>query len=197
MFSLALIIPVLIIVAIVYLVWRPRSGQSGAGSAYRALMGYFYLMIAASLITVTVGVIIFAQVGIGQAFNGGEIKNDITIASVLVGTGFIIGMLHLLGKRTLQKRDNEATANIRRVYLFFMLGIYGIAGVVSLPLAIYQTVRYYTVEHERPYYYHAPSAEIAVAAVVVALWGYFMFRVMRDMRQRHTAQTPDLPPAQQ
>lgn len=198
MFSLAWIVLLFVIVAIGYLVLRPRHNQHNAASPYGALMGYFYFMIAASVITMTVGMVYFVKVAIGQAFDGGEISNDLTLASVLLGTGLVICILHVYGRRAVQKREEEATTNIRRIYLFFMLGIYSLTGLISLPLAIYQTIRYFTVEPDYGYYHpQAPSTELAVAIVFVPLWAYFMFRVLQEIRQRNRGDTSDLPSPQE
>jgi hypothetical protein len=134
-----------------------------------------------------VGMVYFIRVAISQAFNGGEIADDLTLASVLLGTGLVICVLHIYGRRTVQKSEEEATTNIRRIYLFFMLGIFSVTGLISLPSAIYQTIRYFIVEEPSYYYQYqpqAPSTELAIAIVFLLLWAYFMFRVVREMRHR-------------
>lgn len=175
---LSVLIPILVIGAVIYIIVRRREGKS-LFTAYQALITYFYIVIAASVITMATGIAYLIFAGLTQAFDGQEIADDITLGFTLLGTGLIICIPHLYGKRTVEKKDEKATATLRRVYLFFMLGVSGIAGFVSLPLAINSTVRHYVEESiHRP----DPSQYLATAIVVVPLWGYYLIRVLRDMR---------------
>jgi len=177
-----LLIPVLVIAGVVYLVARSRGNHHEGPTAYDALAAYFYTIIGASMITTTVGAILFIDVALKEPASG--YADEIALASVLVSTGLVVGLLHLLGKGLVQRRGNSTFAGVRRVYLFCMLGIASLAGLVSLPLAIHSVVSHYVVEH--PTYYHEgfPSTETAVAIVVVPLWGYFIYRVIRETERR-------------
>jgi len=82
----------------------------------------------------------------------------------------LFGLLHLAGKVLItEKGKTRHLPGIRRVYLFTMLGIASLAGLVSLPLAIYSVVNHYVKES---YHESFPSAQLAVAIVVVPLWCY-------------------------
>lgn len=177
-----LVIPVLLIAGVVYLVVRSRGNQHEGLTVYDALAAYFYTIIGASMITTAVGMILFVDLALKDSGSGyGE---QIALAAVLFSTGLVVGLLHLAGKVFIQRRANKTFAGVRRVYLFCMLGIAGLAGLVSLPLAIHRVISYYVVEH--PYYYHEgfPSTEAAVAAVVVPLWAYYLYRVIRETARR-------------
>jgi len=178
----SLIIPIFIVVALVYLIARSRSDQRNGVTAHQALVSYFYFIIAASVITMAVGLAYFIRVGIGQAYDGGEIENEIVLASVLLGTGLILCILHDYGRLVVERRMEKPTATPRRVYLFTMLFMSSVAGLVSVPLAIYRAVEYYHLETS--YYAQAPEVELTVVAVVVPVWVYYMFRVVQDIRQR-------------
>ena len=176
-----LLLPVLLIVGIVYLV-RSKGNHHEGPTIYDALAAYFYTIIGASMITTAVGFIVFIDVALKDSESG--CGDEIALASTLVGTSVVVGLLHLAGKVLIQRRGNKAFAGIRRVYLFTMLGIASLAGLVSLPLAIYSVVNHYVVEH--PSYYHQgfPSTQTAVAIVVVPLWGYYLYRVIRETVRR-------------
>jgi len=178
--SLGWIVPILIIAAVVYLIVRSRREEGF--NVYQVLMAYFYFVTAASVIAMAVGMVYFIKVAISQAFDGGEIARNVPLASALLGTGLVICVLHVYGRRTVEKREEKATATLRRIYLFFMLGTFSLTGLISLPLAIYRILRYYIVEYSYPP--KAPSTELAVAIVFVPLWAYFMFRVFREMRRK-------------
>jgi hypothetical protein len=176
-----LIIPLLLIGGAVYLVARSRGNHHEGVTVYDALAAYFYTIIGASMITTAVGVILFIDVALKESSSG--YADEIALASVLVGTGLVVGLLHVLGKVTVQRRGNKTFAGVRRVHLFSMLGIASLAGLVSLPLAIHRVVSHYVVE--RPLYHHGfPSTEAAVAAVVVPLWGYYLYRIIRETARR-------------
>lgn len=76
------------------------------------------------------------------------------------------------------------TPAIRRFYLFSMLTLSGIAGLVSLPIAIYETIRYYVLDRDYQYWSEEPSGSVAAAIVIVLLWAYYLTRVIRE--PRHT-----------
>jgi len=190
---LGLVVPVLIIGGIVYLVTRARRDRRNGITAHGALMAYFYFVTAVSVITAVAGTISFVYVAIDQAFRASEIASDITVASVLLGTGLVICLLHVYGRRAVEKTTGKAAPTLRRVYVFSMLGIFSLAGLVSLPLAIYQLIDYYVTRTGEPGYgpYNnpPPSEALAVAIVVVPLWAYYLFRVFREIRQKDMKET--------
>lgn len=180
---LGLLVPVLIIGGIVYLVARSRRDRQNGITAFSALMAYFYFVTAASVITMAAGAISFVYVAVDQAFRADEIASDITVASALLGTGLIVCLLHVYGRRAVEKTTGKAAPTLRRVYLFSMLGIFGLAGLIALPLAIYQLIDYYVADHGYLSHVDPPSESLAVAIVVVPLWAYYLFRVFREIRQ--------------
>lgn len=181
-----LIIPVLLIAGAVYLVARSRGNHHEGLTVYDALAAYFYTIIGASVITTAVGVILFIDVALKESASG--YAEEIALASVLVGTGLVVGLLHMLGKVLVQRRGNKTFVGVRRVYLFSMLGIASLAGLVSLPLAIHRVVSHYVVEHPSYYHHGFPSTEAAVAAVAVPLWGYYVYRVIRETARRRNSE---------
>lgn len=175
------ILPLVLFVALVYFVARSRSGNGV--TARQALETYIYFVIGASVITAAVGLVFFVRVAISQAYNSNGIRDDVILASVLAGTGLVICVLHLFGKRMLEQQSGKPVAAGKRAYLFTMLFGFGIAGLVSLPLAIYAITDYYVVEAPRYGTRHAPSTELAVATVTVTMWAYYLFRVLREIKK--------------
>ncbi len=170
---LGLLVPLLLIAGVVYLVVRAR-GDHGALTVFDALATYIYTIIGASMITISIGVILFIDVALRKGSHGSD---EIALASVLVGTGLVVGLPHLLGKGLAERRGQSTFAAVRRVYLFFMLGLASLTGLVSLPLAINALVNHYVVQ-EFPGEF--PHVEMAVAIVAVALWVYYLYRVVRE-----------------
>jgi hypothetical protein len=174
----AFLIPVVIIGAVVYLIVH-RRGEGNGFSAYHGLITYFYFVISASIITITIGIGLLLYVGFHQAYGGGSVDDIMVLGLTLAGTGAVICILHVFGKLAAEKKEIRGIGSIRRVYLFFMLAIYSMTGLVAVPLAIYAFAHYY-VEGSR--HWGDPSAPLATAIVVVPLWIYYLMRVMRETR---------------
>ena len=174
----ASLIPILIIGAVVYLIVR-RRGDGNGFSAYHGLITYFYFVISASIITITIGIGLLLYVAFHQAFDGGSVDDNIVLGLTLAGTGAVICILHVFGKLAAEKKDIKGARSIRRVYLFFMLAIYSMTGLVAVPLAIYSFAHYY-IEGSR--HWGDPSGPLATAIVVVPLWIYYLMQVMRETR---------------
>ena len=183
------VVPFAIVVAIVYLVARSRQNQGTTW--HQTLVSYFYLIIAACVITAAVGAVLFLTILFDFAFNDISDNSDmLIIASVLAGTGLIIGALHVEGRRILQKKTGTPTAGVRRFYLLSMLTLSGIAGLVSIPIAIYQIITYYALDNPYLYPRDFPSAALAAAIVIVLLWAYYLFRVLQEPRPQENGGAP-------
>lgn len=177
---LGFLIPILIIGAVVYLIVRRRDAEDGFG-LYDLMMCYFYFVIGASVIILTVGIAILLYVAFHQAFDGGNMDDNIALGLTLAGTGAVICILHVFGKMALEKKDRNITRTLKRIYLFFMLTIFSITGIVALPVAIYALAHYYI---EGSSHWDDPSAPLATAVVAVPMWIYYLMRVMRETRAK-------------
>jgi membrane protease YdiL (CAAX protease family) len=177
---LGFLIPILLIGAVVYLIVRRRNAENGFG-VYDAMMCYFYFIIGASVIILTIGIAILLYVALHQAYDGGNMDDTIALGLTLAGTGAIICILHMFGKLALEKKERKSTRTIKRIYLFFMLTIFSISGLVALPVAIYAFAHYY-IEGSR--HWDDPSAPIATAIVTVPMWIYYLWRVMQETRAK-------------
>lgn len=188
--ALSFFVPVLIIAGIVYLIVRARRPQTNGISGYQVLVAYFYMLTAASFFTMVVGLVYFITVALSPAVRGSGIAGDLTLASVLVGTGLIVYALHIYGRRLVEKRVPGAASTQRRVYLFFMLAVFSIMGLVSLPLAINEIVRHFVLDTGR----FLSRTPLALAIVFVPLWAYFMFSVLGELRRKGNGEEtgPDL-----
>ena len=178
---LGLLVPLLLIAGVIYLVARAKSDHE-VFTVHDALAAYFYTIIGASIITIAIGVILFIDVALPRSRSEGG--DEIALASVLVGTGLVVGLLHLLGRGMAERRSKSTFAAVRRVYLFFMLGIASLAGLVSLPLAINAVVNHYVVQDFPGEF---PHVQMAVAIVAVPLWAYYLYRVVRETARGNRA----------
>jgi hypothetical protein len=183
------ILPVLIIAGVIFFVTQSRRNGNGV-NAHQVLISYFYFIIAASVITMVVGLIILLEIALSHAFKDGEITDSLNSGLILLGTGAVICILHVSGRRAVQRSGQNSLQKIRRVYVFTMLFIFGIAGLVSLPLALIETTQYYS-EKTSYRHYEDPSVALATAIVFIPLWAYYLYRVLREVRARVEDKHPE------
>lgn len=174
---------ILFIAGIAYVITKTRSNSNNGVTAYHALFGYFYFVTGASIITAAVGFIHIAAAYISGAFDGGEVADDVSLGFTLTMTGSIICVLHVLGRRALEKSRVQIISGLKRVYLFVMLGITSLTGLVALPLAANDTIQY-VMEESR--YRDDPSEQLAIAIVFLPLWAYYLFTTIRELREGNT-----------
>lgn len=191
LFSLLwLLAPVLILGAIVYFVVRRRSNGTGI-TGYRALLAYFHIVTAVSVVITAVGAGYLAFAGLSQIYGGrAPIDDAITLGFTLLGTGAVVCVLHVLGRRAVERPQDTATSTLKRIYLFSMLAIFSLAGITSLPSAINDTITYHLRGYKQG---NGPAEPLAVAAITVPLWGYYLWRVLRDLRHGAKADGPTQP----
>ncbi|MFC1925736.1 DUF5671 domain-containing protein [Chloroflexota bacterium] len=188
---------IILIASIAYLMVRSRHDRDGGITAHDVFVAYFYFVMAISVVFMVSGLIYLLKIALSQAFEGGAIAGDLVLAFVLLGIGITTYLLHVSLKRRVEKRNDKTTPILSRVYFFSMLGSFGLAVLISLPLAIHQSIRYYTEDQAYAYYPGSfrhytisdPSEELAVAIVLIPIWVYLMFKVLREIKQRDTGES--------
>ena len=175
---LSMLVWVLFIPIIIYLIVRRRNTPEFI-TPYQALTSYLYFIIGASVITAVIGAIYLIYAGISAAYNSGDVANAINLGLTLLLIGALIGGLHLWGKLVVENKFGRQARTQKRVYLFSMLGLFSVAGLVTLPMAIYELIKYYV---EDWHYWSNPSAQLAAAIVIVPLWVYYLVRVMMETK---------------
>ena len=158
--------------------------ESGILSAFSndrthdGLAAYFYTVVGACMIAAAVGVALLIDSNLNTADDD---RAEMALASRLLCTAAVVGLLHLAAKVLIQRRIKKTFADIRRAYLFCMLGIASLAGLFLLPMSIYDLVRQYAEEdlHTNP-----PHASAAIFVAVLPLWVYYLYRVIREEARR-------------
>jgi|GEM_PF-1878685 len=171
-------VPILVIGAIVYLIVHRRNGENGI-TAYSALITYFYIVTSASIITLSIGAAHLLFVIFKSAYDGEEIVDEVTLGFTLLITGVIILLLHVFGRRKVERPEEKSPTTLRRVYSFFMLAVYSLTSLIILPLAINETILYYV---EDSGHRDDPSWQLAVALVAVPIWIYYLVQVLKETR---------------
>lgn len=167
---------ILTVVALIYLVSRGLPQRGDGFDTQRALIAYSYTLIALSVIAGAVGLFYFVRIGMMEAYRLEWAYNDIILASVLTGTGMVLSVLHLLTRNRVKAGAELAAAVAKRQYLCWMVFAFGMATLVSLPLALYQAIQYYRDEAHA-----APATEISLAVVIAVVWSYYLLRAFREV----------------
>lgn len=166
----------LTVIALLYLVSRGLPERKESFSASKAFVAYCYSLIGLGVVAGVIGLTLFVRIGMMAAFDIDWTEDDLTLASVITGTGLIITLVHILAKSAAGERAREAMTAAKRLYLSWMTFGFGIAALVSIPLAIYAVVRYYR-EIITP---DPPATQIAMAIVLVLIWVYYLMRLLRE-----------------
>lgn len=110
-------------------------------------------------------------------------NNQTQRTDVLNGITIFVSMLILFGMHqyALSKlRKEEKVKWLYKVYTFLSLIIYSIAGLVSIPMAIYQLTNYLIIPVAEYGYStpQAPAGALAVVLLTVPLWVLFLKKTM-------------------
>ncbi|MFC1950940.1 DUF5671 domain-containing protein [Chloroflexota bacterium] len=177
--------PLLLIIGIGYLLVRSRQNRQKEISSRQALIGYFYSVTAASVIMIVIGLIYFMHVAISRAYTNSAIVDEIILAIVMSIVGTLLCISHIYGRRAYEKAKGQSSGKARKAYHIFMLALSSLTGIVILPLAIYSTLSHHFTTPSR-YYSSNPSIELAIAVVIIPIWAYYLFMVIKEARANGT-----------
>ena len=116
--------------------------------------------------------------GLDRAFKEG-ILNGLSLTLV----GAVILGLHIWGRRRLEEEDERA-GMLNRVYLFLLLAIFGVVALITLPLAINDTLRYYIIDSAEEFSRVRPGGRLAAALVTVPVWAFYLLATLRALRRQ-------------
>lgn len=151
---------------------------------------YEYLMSGVSLIAAAVGLSITVVAGIEAAVRGslitksGAVNTLLTAATLLVVGGPLWWVFwHRIQRVASADRDTELASPTRRIYLYVLFGVGGIAAIVSLLVAVYQlfndliggTVSSVTLRDMRY------AVGVLVSTALLAAYHWTVFRQERDV----------------
>ena len=129
--------------------------------------------------------------GLDRAMKEGILKG---VSFTLVGV-MILG-LHSWGRRRLETEDDRR-GMLHRGYLVLLLVIFGVITLVTLPSAIFDTLRFYILEQADEFGRSVrPGEPLAVAIVSLPVWSYYLNVMLRLVRRQDT-EAPIPPPESQ
>lgn len=104
-----------------------------------------------------------------------RLQDDIINGGSRVLVAGLIWFFHTLGRRAMKKTPVPGDVFLGQAYLVVLLLIFGIVSIVSLPNALFQTVRFYFYVPVQPYEFRpAPGNALATAIAFVPFWVYYL-----------------------
>lgn len=117
------------------------------------------------------------QAGLERAMKEG-LLNGLSLAIV----GALVLALHTWGRWRLETPE-ERRGMLHRSYLIILLVIFGVVTLVTLPPAIYQTLRYYVLDIPAQDYGNRPGSPLATAIVSAPVWAYYLRSALGLLRR--------------
>lgn len=122
-----------------------------------------------------------------------QYRNDLVNGVAILAVGLLlIGTLTVAG-RFLRRQRGESSL-LQRTYLLLILVATSLVAPISLAIALTQLLRRYVVLPVTP---NAslphPGSALATAIIFVPMWGWFLFRVLREHTERPAEAVPDVP----
>lgn len=109
-------------------------------------------------------------------------QEDIIQGVTLAVAGAIVWGLHTLGRRRLFSPTEPLDRFMARAHLTILLAIFGVVGVIALPMALNDLLRYFLVPSDEFSGRQPPGASVATALVFVPIWVYYLLAVVRQSR---------------
>ena len=114
-----------------------------------------------------------------------QYQNDLIQGITLAVVGAVLWGLHIIGRR--QVTPDEARPFFSRAHSTVLLAIFGIVGVVALPVSLYELLRFFLVSAEEGFRSQPPGASVATALVFVPVWMYYLLDILKRSRREETA----------
>lgn len=120
-----------------------------------------------------------------------QYQNDLIQGITLTVVGAVLWGLHTIGRRQVTPEDVEPFFS--RAHSTVLLAIFGIVGVVALPVSLYELLRFFiiTVDADQNFRSQPPGASVATALVFVPVWIYYLADILRRTR-RETVPSPSM-----
>ena len=95
--------------------------------------------------------------------------------------GALFWAIHWYGRRTLETSE-ERTSLLRRGYFLLGTAIFGVASIVLVPMAVYNTLHWFLIPPAQFDFRQGGGESLAAAIAVVPFWILFLRIVLADYR---------------
>jgi hypothetical protein len=118
------------------------------------------------------------RLGLDRALDEGLIEG---VGFGLIGA--LVWIAHLLGRRALEPKD-EPEGLLSRLYLLVIVVVFGVITVVSLPQAVFETMRYGLLEPMGRFGPQVqPGGKLALSIATLPIWLFYLWSAIRAVRR--------------
>lgn len=114
-----------------------------------------------------------------------QYQNDWIQGITLTLVGAVLWGLHLFGRRRVTPEEPETRQFFARAYSTVLLAIFGLVGVVALPMGMYELLRFFLVPLDESAPNQPPGASVAMAVVFVPIWIYYLNDILARSRREN------------
>jgi hypothetical protein len=112
-----------------------------------------------------------------------ELRSDLVQGGSLAVAGAIIWALHFWGRRSIVRAADALAAFLARAHLVVLLLLFGLGGLISLVLGVYQSLLFALTPIDAFTYRQPPGEAAAMAIVFVPAWAVILGLALREMRR--------------
>lgn len=94
--------------------------------------------------------------------------------------GALVWAAHMFGRRKIEAPEDRA-GPLNRIYLVLLTAIFGIITIVSLPQAVFETLRYAVLDPASDHY--EPGEKLALSITALPIWLVYLWNTVRAIRR--------------
>ncbi len=115
------------------------------------------------------------RLGLDRALDEGLIEG---ISFTIIGA--LVWVAHMFGRRKIETPEDRA-GPLNRIYLVLLTAIFGIITIVSLPQAVFETLRYAVLDPASDHY--EPGEKLALSITALPIWLVYLWNTVRAIRR--------------
>ena len=110
-----------------------------------------------------------------------KVKESVIFGASLLLIGIILGLVHLVARRSIET-ETERVDILRRVYLFAGLLVFAVASIISLTVAIPETLSYMFIGARPGDEYLSPGEPLSIAIISLPVWILYLYLTLRNIK---------------